>query len=267
MSQVRAASTQDRTQPTLLVSVHDISPLTLEASRRAVDLVLAAGVPVQALTLLVIPCHEDRAPIDEHPDACVWLRDLATQGAHLIMHGYTHRMPGRSLSPRGLFWAHGFARGQAEFFRLDAAETKRRLEQGKAILVRAGLAEATTSFVPPAWLLSPEASAVVLAEGFDCHEELGGIVTLQGLRAKRLVGWGSLGPLEACATRWWAALQIRRAPADTRFAIHPADMFRPRTVTAIRAALRTLLARSSPKSYRGFLQSISRIAEGVRVRI
>jgi predicted deacetylase len=257
MNQVRAASTQDRTQPTLLVSVHDVSPLTLEASRRAVDLVVAAGLPLQALTLLVIPCHEDRAPLDEHPDACAWLRDLDTQGAHLIMHGYSHRMSGRCLSPRGLFWAHGFARGQAEFFRSGAAETKQRLEQGKAILVRAGLASATTSFVPPAWLLSPEARKAVLAEGFACHEEIGGIVTSQGLRAKRLVGWGSLNSFEACATRWWAALQIRRGRADTRLAIHPADMNRPRTVAAIRTTLRTLLARSSPMSYRAFLRSIS----------
>lgn len=257
MKQVRTASTKDQAPPALLVSIHDVSPLTLKACRRAVDLVLAAGVPVQALTLLVIPCHEDRAPLDEHPDACVWLRDLATQGAHLIMHGYSHHMRGRSLSPRGLFWAHGFARGQAEFFRLGAAETKRRLEQGKAILVRAGLATATTSFVPPAWLLSPEARAVVLAEKFDCHESIGGIVTARGLHAKRLVGWGSLNLLEACATRWWAALQLRRNPADTRLAIHPADMNRTKTVEAIHAALRTLLARSSPQSYRAFLRSIS----------
>ena len=251
------ASTKDQAQPALLVSVHDVSPLTLEACRRAVDLVVAAGLPLQALTLLVIPYHEDRAPLDEHPAACTWLRDLETQGAQLIMHGYSHRMGGRCWSPRGLFWAHGFARGQAEFFRSGAAETKHRLEEGRAILARAGLASATTSFVPPAWLLSREARAVVLGEKFDCHEEIGGIVTSRGSHAKRLVGWGSLNVLEAGATRWWAALQIRRAPADTRLAIHPADMFRPRTVGAIRAALRTLLARSSPKNYRAFLRSIS----------
>jgi predicted deacetylase len=249
--------TPDRAQPTLLVSVHDVSPLTLEACRRAVDLVIAARVPLQALTLLVIPCHENRAPLDEYPDVCAWLRDLDAQGSHLIMHGYSHRMSGRCLSPRGLFWAHGFARGQAEFFRLGAAEAERRLELGKAILVRAGLAGATTSFVPPAWLLSRQAHEVVLAHKFECHEEMGGLATAQGLRARRLVGWGSLNSLEASATRWWAALQIRRDIADTRLAIHPADMARPKTVESIRTALRTLLAHSSPKSYRTFLQALA----------
>jgi len=240
----------------LLVSIHDVSPLTFEACRRAVRLATAEGVPWQALTLLVIPCHDDRAPLDEHPDACAWLRELDARGAHLIMHGYSHSMKGRSLSPRGIFWAHGFARGQGELFRSDASETKQRLELGKAILLRAGLASATTSFVPPAWLLSAEARAVVRADGFDCYEEMGGIVAPQGLVARRLVGWGSLNAIEACATRWWAALQIRRAPADTRLAIHPADMAKPRTVASIRAALRALLARATPQNYRDFLQSL-----------
>jgi predicted deacetylase len=256
MKQFQVASTQDQARPTLLVSVHDVSPLTLAASRRAVDLVVAAGLPVQALTLLVIPCHEDRAPIDEHPEACVWLRELDAQGAHLIMHGYSHRMSGRCLSPRGLFWAHGFARGQAEFFRAGAVETKQRIDQGKAILVRAGLPSATASFVPPAWLLSREARQVVLAGGFDCHEEIGGIISSRGRHAGRLVGWGSINAVEACATRWWSALQIRRGRADTRLAVHPADMTRPRTVAAIRAALSTLIAHSTPKNYRAFLQSL-----------
>ncbi len=256
MRQVPDGSTPSKAPPALLVSVHDVSPLTLASSRRAVELARAAGLPLRALTVLVIPCHEERAPLDEHPAACAWLRELDADGAHLIMHGYSHRMSGRCLGPRGLVWAHGFARGQAELFRADAGETRRRLELGRAILLRAGLAGATTSFVPPAWLLSNEARSVVLAQGFDCHEELGGIVTPGGLRARRLVGWGSLNPLEAWVTRRWAALQVLRGDADTRLAIHPADMARPKTVDSINAALRNLLPRSTSMSYRTFLQSL-----------
>jgi predicted deacetylase len=257
MKQGRDDASTDKAPPALLVSVHDVSPLTLAASRRAVDLATEAGVPVQALTVLVIPCHEDRTPLDEYPETCVWLRELDERGAQLIMHGYSHRMAGRCYSPSGLFWAHGFARGQGEFFRSDAADAQQRLEKGRAILMRAGLACATTYFVPPAWLLSRAARRVVLTHGFDCHEEMGGIITAQGPRARRLVGWGSLNALEACATRGWATLQVRRIPADTRLAIHPADMARPRTVASIRAALRTLLARSTPKNYRAFVPSNS----------
>lgn len=246
-------SSPNRTRPALLVSVHDVSPLTLEASRRAVDLAVSSGVPVSALTILVIPRHEDRAPLDEHPGACAWLTGLAGAGAELVMHGYTHRMDGRSLSPRGLFWAHGFARGQAELFACDAGETMARLERGRAILERAGLAGVGRSFVPPAWLLSREAREVVRAAGFDFHEALAGIVKGHDLHARRLVGWGSLTAIEARVTTWWAALQRRRSPADTRLAIPPVDTERRMSTASIRACLETLMASATPLNYRTFL--------------
>ena len=246
-------SPRRRKRPALLVSVHDVSPLTLEASRRAVELALSAGVPVSALTLLVIPRHEDRAPLDEHPATRDWLARMASEGAELVMHGYTHRMDGRCLSPRGLLWAHGFARGQGELFRSDAAQTRERLDRGRAILERAGLQGATRSFVPPAWLLSHEAREVVRGAGFDFFEVLGGIETKHGLRGRRLVGWGSLNVVEAHATSWWAALQRRRGPVDTRLAIHPVDTTRQVTTASIRSSLERLLASMVPLSYRTFL--------------
>jgi predicted deacetylase len=240
-------------RPALLVSVHDVSPLTLEQSRQAVDLAVAAGVPISALTVLVIPRHEDRIALDQHAGTSHWLAELAGKGAHLMMHGYTHRMVGRCYSPRGLAWAHGFARGQGEFYRCSAEETQTRLDRGRTILEAAGLAEATRSFVPPAWLLSAPAREVVRRGGFDFYEEMGGIVANQGLRARRLLGWGSLSTLEATATSWWAAIQRSRQAKDTRFAIHPADMVNPISLASIRTSLAGLLPRTRPLNYSSFL--------------
>ena len=186
MSQVNNRATATHARPALLVSVHDVSPLTLGQSRRAVDLAISAGVPVSALTILVIPRHENRLAIDQDIGTRDWLAKLAGDGADLVMHGYTHRMTGWCYSPHGLFWAHGFARGQGEFYRSDASDTKMRLDQGRAILRRAGLEAAATSFVPPAWLLSRRAREVIRGEGFDFHEELGGIVANHELHARRL---------------------------------------------------------------------------------
>ena len=185
------------TKAALLVSIHDVSPLTLENSQRAVEVALAAGVPAQALTILVIPRHEDRISIDEHPTTRAWLSGLAERGAQLVMHGYTHRMAGRRYSPAGLFWSYGFARGQGELFNCTAAETQRRLTCGRDILDRAGLSAAATGFVPPAWLLSRQARSAVEAAGFRFHESLGGIVADGRLLARRLIGWGSLNAIEA----------------------------------------------------------------------
>lgn len=239
--------------PTLLVSLHDVSPLTVEDCRRAIDLLAAAGVGAAALTVFVIPHHEGVTTIDADAPTVAFLRGLADAGACLAMHGLTHRMPGRAFSPAGIIRAHVFARGQGELYKSDGADTQRRLDEGISLLRRAGLDEATRAFVPPAWQLSRAARAVVEQTGFEFYEMFGGIVHRDGLRARRLIGWGSLNPIEAAATALWANLQSRRPLADTRFAIHPADMRRPGQARAVRRTLDRLLPRMRPLTYRAYL--------------
>ena len=174
------------------------------------------------------------------------------------MHGLTHRMPGRAFSPAGIIRAHVFARGQGELYKSDAADAQRRLDEGAAVLRRAGLDDATRAFVPPAWQLSPAARQVVERAGFEFYEVFGGIVPCAGrhragLRARRLIGWGSLNAVEAAATAIWASAQSLRPPADTRLAVHPADMRRPGQTRAIRRVLERMLPRMRAMSYRTYL--------------
>jgi predicted deacetylase len=241
------------TPPALLVSIHDVSPLTLEPCRRAVALAGEAGVALQALTLLVIPRHEGGATLDEDGPTRTWLRGLARDGATLVQHGDTHRMTGRSLGPSGLFWAHLFARGQGEFFNLAGDEAARRIEDGREICRRAGLEGATRGFVPPGWLASEAAAGVIERAGYQFHERLDGLHHRGERRAPRVIGFGSLNALEAAATAAWGALQVRRRPADTRFAIHPADLARPSSERAVRRCLSRLLQDHRPMSYASYL--------------
>jgi predicted deacetylase len=245
----------DTAPPALLVSLHDVSPLTIDDCQRAVDMLVQLGVGPADLTVFVIPHHEGVAAIDAHPPTVAFLRGLADAGACLAMHGLTHRMPGRAFSPAGIIRAHVFARGQGELYKSDAADTQRRLDEGVALLRRAGLDEATRAFVPPAWQLSRAARAVVERSGFEFYEMFGGIVHRAGLRARRLIGWGSLNPIEALGTAIWASAQSRRRPADTRLAIHPADMRRPFQTRAVHRALERLLPRMRTMSYRAYLQT------------
>jgi predicted deacetylase len=210
-------------------------------------------VPRGALTLLVIPRHQGHCLIEEHPATVDWLRGLSKAGATLVQHGLTHRMEGRSPGLRGLFWGRLFARGQGEFLNLDGDETARRLERGRAACRSAGLAEATIGFVPPAWLTSPEAAAVIERAGYLFHERLDGLHHRGSLRAHRIIGFGSLNALEAAATAAFAALQVRGRPADTRFAIHPADLERPSSTRSVDRALRKLLEGHRPLSYAAYL--------------
>jgi predicted deacetylase len=242
-------------RPALLVSLHDVSPLTLADSERALALLGAAGLPPGVLTVLAIPRHEGRAPLDEDAATVRFLRGLADEGATLVMHGLTHRMPGRAWSPAGFFRGHVFARGQGELLRATADETARALDEGVAILRRAGLEVATRAFVPPAWLLSPAAREAVERAHFDFHETFAGIVQAGRVRAPRVIGWGSLNAVETLATAVYASLQSRLPARDTRVAVHPADMRRASQPHAITRVLARLRERTRPQSYAAYLRS------------
>ena len=244
-------------RPALLVSIHDVSPLTLGASQRAVALMDSEGVPVCALTLLVIPRHEGRVALDRHGPTCEWLRKLADSGASMAMHGLTHRMEGRAWNPWRWALATGFARGQGEFLLSDCNDFARRIDASRAIFRRAGLKEALSGFVPPAWLLSKAARIEVRQSGFAFYERYSGIVCRDVVHARRLIGFGSLTAIEARATAAHGRWQALRAPEDTRFAIHPADLARPSTVHAIRTILAHLRNRLRPLSYAEYLLSLS----------
>jgi predicted deacetylase len=241
---------------TLLASVHDVSPLTLEACQQAVALLHdAAGLGPADLTLLVIPHHEGEVRLDEHGATIAWLRGMADAGATVVLHGLTHRMPKATFNPARFASAYGFARGQGELCCVAADEAARRLEQGRAILARAGLPEAGSRFVPPAWLLSTGARAAVEAARFTWTERYDGLHTERGSRPLRLIGWGSLNPVEAVATSAFAFLQRRRRPADTRLAVHPADMRREGVRRSIARTARVLRRDLAPASYDRYLQA------------
>lgn len=243
--------------PALLVSIHDVSPLTLEPCRRALALVEACGVRRDALTLLVIPRHEDRVSIHEHGPTLDWVRGLARDGATLVTHGLTHRMAGRHLDPWGAWWAHAFARGQGELFRAAGSFADARLSSARELMARAGLEQALRGFVPPAWLLSPGARAAVVRAGFAWYEELGAIFRGDQRLARRVVGFGSLSASEAWVTARVAALQARLPPVDTRLAIHPADLERPGFTRVVEGTLRKLLEGREARGYDRFLEARS----------
>jgi predicted deacetylase len=171
------------------------------------------------------------------------------------MHGLTHRMSGRVRNPWQWAWARGFARSQGEFFFCDTTDSKCRLEAARAIFRRAGFESNVQGFVPPAWLLSPEALlALKKVAEFTFYERLTGIVYRDVIHARRLIGFGSLTWPEAHATAGYARLQTLRPPNDTRLAIHPADVARASSVKAIRVTLRRLLDHLEPMNYANFLR-------------
>lgn len=246
-------TSQALVSPRALISLHDVSPLTLPDCRSALQMFRELGLATSDLTCFVIPFHESQRTIDEDAGTLAFLRELADGGATLVMHGLTHRMLGRAWTPVGWFRGHFFARGQGEFLRCDAADAERRLDRGREIFRRAGLESALRGFIPPAWLLSRAAREVVDRAGFEFYELFDGIVYRGRRLVPRVIGWGSLSELEARATALYASVQSFLPPADTRIAVHPADMARASQQRAVRRVVERLLRRLRPVSYREFL--------------
>jgi len=197
-------------------------------------------------------------PLDNHPPTRDWLNRLADRGACVVIHGLTHRMHEATHHPVRWLWAHGFARGQGEFYLASEADASQRISAAKAIFRRAGLERGATGFVPPAWLLSPGALKAVRDAGFGFHEQLGGIVQSgTDPRARKLIGFGSLSGVEASVTALYGRWQARRATTDLRLAIHPADMSRSVTAAAIRRALKLLRSRLHPMNYMDYLGAVA----------
>jgi len=237
----------------LLVSIHDVSPITWGESAQAIDLARAAGVPDRALSLLVIPRHEGTASLGDAPDFVKWLQGLADDGVTLIAHGFTHRMRGRVLSPYRALWAYLFANGEGEFYAADRAEARAWFDVVREEFSNVDLPQALEGFVPPAWLLSRAAAAELDAAGFDFVELMRGLRVRRRFYARRLIGWGQRSWIEALVTDAHARLQAARRPADTRLAIHPPNMRSRRCRRSIRHCLETLLDRLEPLSYTEFV--------------
>ena len=69
----------------LVVSLHDVSPHTFDASRRIIGALAEAGVP--RTSLLIVPDHHSRGHFLRYRDFCDWLRSLASGGHEPVIHG------------------------------------------------------------------------------------------------------------------------------------------------------------------------------------
>ncbi|MBV9491488.1 MAG: DUF2334 domain-containing protein, partial [Verrucomicrobia bacterium] len=134
--------------PSLVVSVHDVSPLTQEVCVGMLRDLAEAGVA--ATSLLVIPNHHRRAPISAAPGFRGWLAAAVRRGHEPVLHGYYHaRDPQPHDSLRARWTTRLYTAGEGEFFDLDQESAARLLRQG---LVDLGfLPRPIFGFIAPAW--------------------------------------------------------------------------------------------------------------------
>ncbi len=150
-------------RPALIVSIHDVSPLT----RVTVEEMLAdlAAIGIGRTSLLVIPDHHHRAMIGEDPAFCAWLREVAGQGHEIVLHGYYHKRPKKKAPDYcKILSRSSIRREKASFSTSPRPKPEVRLEKAREEFSAAGLRP--TGFIAPAWLLSADAEEAVRKAGF-----------------------------------------------------------------------------------------------------
>jgi predicted deacetylase len=208
----------------LAVSVHDVSPLTLES----VDGMLSdlAGTGIGVTSLLVVPDHHQKADIDKDPAFLAWLREKEAAGHEIVLHGFYHRReprPGAGMRQK-LVTEH-YTAGEGEFFDLGYEEARERMEDGREMLTGAGLE--VVGFIAPAWLLGKEAEEAARNLGFAYTTRLGGVLDLRSgewTPSQSLVYSPRNAWRRQVSLAWNAflAARLRKNPL-ARLGLHPPD--------------------------------------------
>lgn len=242
-------------RPALVVSIHDVSPLTQErVSTMLADL---EGAGVEKTSLLVVPNHHHRAPILENGGFCQWLAEITPRRHEAVVHGYYHLRPQQS---GGGWWSslvtEKYTAGEGEFYDLSRIVAAERLEAAKREFETAGLQ--ACGFIAPAWLLGAEAEEAVRTAGFEYTTRLG---TFKDLRTGRETASQSLvwsvraGWRRVLSLGWNGWLHRRLANASLmRVGLHPPDWDHPAIRKQILELIRTALAGREAMTYEGWLQ-------------
>lgn len=214
------------------VSIHDVTP----AWTAEVDQALLACAEVGIKPgLLVIPDYHAGWPLDRHPEFAARLRGWQADGHEVFLHGYYHQagvgaqVGGGAEAPRGIrraFAQRVVSAGEAEFSDVAEAEARRRLDEGEAMLRRAGV-EHLDGFIAPAWSMPPWMLGVLRERGFRYTEDHLRVYDPAGgrRRASVVLNYASRTP----ARLWSSLIYCRVARHARRFlparvAIHPADL-------------------------------------------
>jgi uncharacterized protein len=209
----------------LVVSLHDVSPLTQSfCERTLLDL---SELGVHQVSLLIIPNHHGRAPVAESRSFQRWLTREVETGHEPVLHGYFHQRQKRRADPWfSKITTEIYTAGEGEFFDLSFDLAKKSLCDGLADL--AFLPRKVTGFVAPAWLLGKAAEQAVRRLGFVYTTRIGCIRIFKPLREvkSRSLVWSTRAAWRVVASLYWnRALAFAKSGAPVlRVSIHPADV-------------------------------------------
>jgi predicted deacetylase len=246
------------TSRALVVSIHDVSPLTREPVTKILATLAAIGIP--RVSLLVVPDHHHRGNITQDPGFRTWLRGQISAGHEPVLHGYHHqrqRQPGESA--RTQFFTRHYTAGEGEFYDIAQEPARDLMTRGRIELEEAaGIPPA--GFIAPAWLLSPAAESAARALGFQYTSRLKTVTDLtksgRTIPSQSLC-WSVRSPWRRTLSLAWNALLFRALATHNllRISIHPPDIVYPKIWRQILTLSTTAARTRRPLTYAQFIST------------
>lgn len=157
-----------------LLSIHDVWPGNLPVVEEHWQRLRSMGA--RRIALLVVPFYHGLRGLQGEDEFLGWLREKASAGSEILLHGYRHLMPERvdgdgalraGRSAWGRWVNKRLVAGEAEFCGLPASEREVLLRSGAEAMARAGFP--AHAFVAPTWHGGPPESSL-RSLGFTLQE-------------------------------------------------------------------------------------------------
>jgi len=240
----------------LVLSIHDVSPLTLKNTRAILADLKSLGL--NRYSLLVIPDHHRRGHFLESAPFCAWLKEEASAGQEIVIHGYYHqRAPKPAESVVDKFITRFYTANEGEFYDIGREQAFELVAKAREEFSSIGLS--STGFIAPAWLLSTAAETALADLGLRFTTRLGGVIDLATGKTHP-----SQSMVYSVRSEWrrqvsllWNSSLYRRLEANPllRIGIHPVDFDHPTIWEQIRTKVSEALTQRQATTYEDFLKS------------
>ncbi len=234
----------------LQLTVHDVSPAHEDTLRKIHSAIRELGVI--RYSMLVVPDYHGEWPLEEYPDFCRWLKELAENGVEMVLHGCMHK-GAAALGTADRIRSSLFTRGEGEFLGLDEKEAEQLLRNGRETLKR-NLGIEPRGFVAPAWLYSTGTISALEVTGFIFAENRKRIWdprTGRTILRVPVVNFAGGSYVKRSLAAFWVTVSgvLLSGCQTVRFAIHPCDFENDITRRAVQKRLETLLGRRETVSF------------------
>jgi uncharacterized protein len=209
----------------LVVSLHDVAPVTQPVCDRIIRELQHCGVDV--CSLLVVPEYHGAARAVDDRAFVEWLRELESAGHEVVIHGYYHRRPrAERENVAAQLLTRLYTQGEGEFYDLPYDQALQRITRARDDFRVAGLQP--RGFIAPAWLLSPDGERAARDAEMEYTTRLTTITDLRSgeqFHARSMVYSTRAGWRRALSLCWNGLLSHTMWDAPLlRLSLHPPDI-------------------------------------------